>query len=240
MNIETNTREKLIEIANEFLQDCSELFIDDLGGLDYCDDVNYNFDVAQLESGASKIVLIPKEIKDFVIKIPVSGTRFPYENEDGEEERGTEYYCQAPTRYDGDSWNYCQAEVEIYEEAVENDLEDAFAETKFLFRTHAGVPVYVQERVSFGAYHKRSSLSHEERSKKLEEVYSRSSDEVQYSCQMFSTEYAIEMLEYYGLSKFVKLMNFLYNENLNDFHGGNIGFNENLQPILFDYSGFKD
>jgi hypothetical protein len=238
MNIEKNTREKLIEIANEFLQDCSDLYLDEFLGVE--NDVHYNSELFNVETGASKIVLMPREIKDYVIKIPARGMSCHFEDEDGNESSGFEEYCSAPTRYEEDCWNYCQAEVEIYEDAVANGVEDAFAETEFLFRTNAGVPVYVQERVSFSSFHKQSSLSREEVSEKLEEVYSKSGDEVQQSCQMFNTEYAVEMLEYYGLSKFVKLMNFVYNENLNDFHSGNIGFNVNLQPILFDYSGFQD
>ena len=79
------------------------------------------------DAGCTKWVIAYKDIPDWVVKVPFCGT-YIYDNED---EEG--YY----DKFTGannlkNNWNYCERELEIYEEAVKKDMDFFFTETHYL------------------------------------------------------------------------------------------------------------
>ncbi len=194
------------------------------------------FSKVSTDFGASKYVLLPKEA-DYVIKIPFTGT---------DSESGCYSYCSGfDDEYDtytefqgalGNGWNYCEAELLIYNEAKKMGIGEFFAET--VLGGHCGDhPYYFQEKVD--VYNK---LDKGEEDWDKEEV-----DKSKESCKqngyyVFNPYWISDCYHWYGEEKFCKFMDYLEAEELNrDLHGGNVGYSKiDGRPILLDFSGFND
>lgn len=170
--------------------------------------------------GATKFCIINE---DHVLKFPMRG-----EQCDGFQVfRGT----------DGrnSNWNYCEKEVEVYEDAKEKGLEMFFAEVKeegyitdengnaLSYYKQDKVPVIGEgEKIMSNADYKKASEA---------------TSNAKYS--ELPAYWVASAVDFFGLEKVVDLLKFLKEQCLSDFHNANIGFMADGAPILFDYSGYN-
>lgn len=166
-------------------------------------------------SGASKVVVLHDDL-DWVIK--------------------------APIRTFGERWvgriqtdNFCYAEAQVYKLAVESDLSCYFAPC-FYYKTEGGIPFYVQlkmdcneDELSDGVWKQVSSSYSRENYKDDDEYYEAVNEE-------FDNLWDDDVLYYIFDSS--DLVDFVHENELNDFHYGNFGYNKDGNPVLVDYSGY--
>lgn len=256
-----NNIEKLKELANEFVGYQTCFYRDEEDDNSFCWTDDY-----KVETGASKIVLIPEdEMIDKVIKIPFLGTTgyvparelcaLQYENEQRNEcECNGKFYCcqyedcqfyntdDEETYYNEsysgansiDGNDYCEEEAAVYLAAEEVGLSELFAKTEYLFTTDTGVKVYVQDRV---ANNNEDSIEKTPSQKAVEEFNTYSKDNS--NAFILSHCFGKIIIDYYGLEKFIQLVNFMSKHDLGDFHSANVGYDENEKPIIFDYSNYR-
>lgn len=127
--------------------------------------------------------------------------------------------------------DYCAKEYDVYTKALENGLESLFAPIYFLER-YFGVDVYVMEKVEVDP----------------DRIYSEHFDswasistatKGRHRLNFFEKhEMAITLFDYHDESLIDKFIDFCNNEGVNDLHGGNMGYNEDDDLVLIDYSGF--
>lgn len=127
--------------------------------------------------------------------------------------------------------DYCAKEYDVYTKALENGLESLFAPMYFLER-YFGVDAYVMEKVKVDS----------------ERIYSEHFDswasistatEGQHRLNFFEKHtMAITLFDYHDESLIDKFIDFCNNEGVGDLHSDNMGYNEDGDLVLIDYSGF--
>ena len=188
----------------------------------------------EIEHGVSKVVLVPAE-GDYVIKIPFNGTYYSIYDEDGdiEDEEWSEYY-NAPEEC---GWDYCAAEVEVYNMAKEHNVDCFFARTEFLCSTKNYHPIYIQEKVKTRYAFAYDAIKPSEKSlKDYKEKYKKD-----YCGGVLRVDnWTALCLDKYGTDITKKFSDFLYdNPDVNcDMHSGNYGFRLDKTPCLIDFSGW--
>lgn len=191
------------------------------------EDCNYNY-------GASKLVIIP-EHEDYVIKIPFNCVYNEYYTDlDDEQEEWlyfqNAYYC----RQEEYGWNYCEAEVEYYEEAADWGVEKYFAETRYIGDCH-GWPIYIQPKCE-AMEDTRRSHSHtleeyDSIQEKADSVNQHGIRDRDFLCDLFKDA------DVYTVSLLFQFID----EMLNDLHSGNYGYFEGTtDACLLDYAGWGD
>lgn len=192
------------------------------------EDCNYNY-------GASKLVIIP-EYEDYVIKIPFSCVyNEDYIEPDEYEEQEwlyfeNAYYCRQEKR----GWDYCEAEVEYYEEAADWGVEKYFAETRYIGDCH-GWPIYVQPKCE------AMENTHRLHSHTLEEYDSiqEKADSVDYH-GIRDRDFLCDLFKDADVDTVSLLFQFI-DEMLNDLHQGNYGYFEGTEnACLLDYAGWNE
>ena len=168
--------------------------------------------------GVSKGVLVPEQ-EDFVFKMP-------FDEDD----------CGEMLTY-----NYCDVEVKNYKAAVHEGIEMYFATIKYFddFKTDDGVrlPVYIQERVKpFSDIIDVCSM----RASNKQYSHYESKAKSYTGTERLPLKWINDFIEYYGEDKFDKLGRFLDAHDINDLHSGNVGYDENDNPVIFDFSGYHD
>lgn len=215
---------------------------------------NLSSDSYITETGLTKFVIIPKDKNEpYVIKIPFC-QRFnedayddacyeygKWTEESGEEEpmdpERDDYFFPLEgayrAKFNNAEWDYCGLEVALYKEAKIRGLDKYFAQEQIICTLEQHLyPVYIQQKVdSFYSYY--DYLSREER----ESASARCSKEIKPYDMLFDATWVARFLDIYGCDEYKKLLIFLDEFDIMDFHRGNIGFYQGL-PILFDYSGF--
>ena len=193
-----------------------------------CFNGNFNY-----KNGATKLVLIPESEEDYVIKIPYTGCWSQEEgfySNDVYHSGYTDYleFCNGEGQEN--EWDYCEGEVQRYQIAKENGLEQCFAKTEFVGYIN-DYPIYVQEKcVTFSSCSSEHQHSKEERSKTAECCY-------YYS---INTNWLTDFRLYYGEKFLLKFINFIQNKYWDDdLRNENIGYCSG-RPVLIDYSGFLD
>lgn len=185
-------------------------------------------------SGATKVVIVPKN-EDWVLKIPFAG----YEDWEGQpcwenEETGEWEYDDDYDAFfsfegvaDGD---YCQKEVEIYQNAIIESVDDFFAEIEFIGNVNA-FPVYLQKKVTtFWTNNDRTRHSDEERN----------SLKSSYSCgelEKLPEDWCIDFINAFGEERFKEFIQFTIEYHVNDLHGNNVAY-RNGKPCIADFSGY--
>lgn len=178
--------------------------------------------------GVSKFVILLND--DIVVKIPFTGRHYDIEDNDYDEweepEEGFEYF------YSG--IDYCLLEEEKYQEAVNAGLGFMFTKTEIGGKTANGKQFYVSERVI--PY--RSSDNHARNDSK--EIVKTISSKYKKGWE-FNSNWLGLVYEYYGEETVKALLQFVEDADMNDFHGGNLGFRAcNGAPVILDYSGFDE
>ena len=143
------------------------------------------------------------------------------------------------------SENLCAVEVEIYNRAKEMGIEKVFA-AEALYMTYQGVPVYWQEKMETtfdDSDHFETNdwdiVREDEETCEFAQAIEELSDgfvgngldELEYNVGFLRSLYNL-------LGKEIrKLFEFIYENGIEDLHGGNIGYDYNGVPKFFDYSG---
>lgn len=190
---------------------------------------DFHFEVA---SGATKCVIVP-EGEDYVLKIPFTGYE-DWENQPYEEDEETGEWT-----YD-DNWDafvpfeaiydYCKAEVDNYQFAIIEGLEDVFAEISLLGYIK-GFPIYVQKKVTtFWQTRNRVKHTEEERTS-LKNSYKRG------DLEKLPIDWCLDFIAAYGEEKFMNFLIFTIECHINDLHGDNVAY-RNGKPCLSDFSGY--
>ena len=183
-----------------------------------------------LASGVSKVAIIPKE-KNYVIKIPYYGV---YRKSNGI--KCFDPYFSSISK----SGDYCKSEEIIYNKAKANGLDTFFAEIEQIGKIKS-IPIYVQrkavifEDVYYPEDDEEENLNEHEISI-FKTITTKYSDLVE--DEYLPISWMKDFICSYGELAFDKLYNFLSDNNIQDLHGGNIGYISE-RPILVDFSGFE-
>lgn len=233
-------RNRLESCAPNTLRDASWYYTD--VKTDESDD--YAYDLLKSESGASwvehgcsKVVLGFNELindsgKGYVVKIPFLGER-GFSTED--ESLNTEYIYEnagSENVHVSDEWDYCEAEAQIYQHAVEWGIEKVFAETSFLCFVY-DIPVYISECVLY------DNISWDTFDKASVQNKVDSTNFSRYSHYVISKNIFSILLSQYGEDFCCDLVDFINYYDINDIHDENVGTMKDDTFKIFDYSDFR-
>lgn len=212
------------------------------------------------DDGVSKLVLIFRDL-GFVIKIPYTGTsdredcEEPCDNCSVWNECGGDRWDCARRRHWGyedhyydftgaggeegeknwkniqNKWDYCEAEVWLYNKAVQEGVDICFAETRLLGYI-AGHPIYTQTCANiFGNLSTTRKPYSKEAIASTKEACSR----IDGWC--FNVVWLTDFILYFDDDMFQKFMEFIKKYGILDLHNGNVGYIDDV-PVLVDYSGY--
>ena len=219
---------------------------------DFIEDIYETYD-AHTASGASKLCIIPRA-GEYVIKLPFRGEIYYDESGDA----CLHHFAYAVTE---NRWDYCRAELDLYNKAADAGFAIFLAKTKEFGTTKSGHPMYIQEKVNvYGdCRHKyKKDISDNAKSKTatvLEKyrdryMHNRRNDEMieeDFIGYTFAEtgetflSYLIDAYSYENVAKFAKWVYENAREIAEDLHWGNIGFRESDgTPCLLDFSGYYD
>lgn len=202
-----------------------------------CYDDNYEYETpaleevyAQLDSdvetayGASKFVIFLNEKE--VAKIPFNGSFFyRYDDESGE-------YDEEPTFDWFNTTDYCAIEASVYADAVAAGIGCFFASVRQAGVTVSQKPVYVAERVYSFYDEEKRDMNQPPSKDSLRKAKDADSN--------FPYEWLARAYEFYGDELVNRLIEFVKDTGINDFHTGNVGFRADGGPVLLDYSGYNE
>ena len=212
------------------------------------------------DNGVTKGVLIFKEL-DFVVKIPFVG-RTSYIESHYERSNGAwtwvdwgknthtpEGILRVESSEDGiwefegssaedSNWNYCQAELEIAARAKDKSLDKCIAVTEFLgfAKDH---PIYIQERCCMFDEMSSTTKAEEYRLRTKADYDSLKKVRERTDFWGVNSDWVLDFLIYWGEDMLKKLGDFIYDNDIEDLHDGNIGYRNGV-PCLVDYSSFRD
>ena len=175
-------------------------------------------------NGATKLVLTPPE-EDFVIKIPFCGDSFS--------DSGELLFFEGAEEPDG--WDYCLAELLIYNEALSFGVERFFLQTERIGYIH-GHPIYVQKKANvFGEtnhVYKDYSLEQRQKARKI-------CDEVGFDSRPSTLGWTSDFLDCYSKKDLKSLNDFIKTFHINDLHCDNLGY-LNGSPVIIDYASYHE
>ena len=195
-----------------------------------------DIDTFDCENGISKLVLIPRVISHFVIKIPY---RVIWDGDEYDEEND-EYglyreFSQAP--FSG--WDYCASEWMYYCLAKKHHLENFFPKT-ILYKENP-YPIYCQEKCLPFYKVQTHTKSKEYAEAKARELSTTMPKELKRNFYTLDKNWITDAIDWYGEDQLFKLLRFLADYNITDLHRSNYGYlEETLRPVLIDFSGFYD
>jgi hypothetical protein len=211
--------------------------------LEYLNKKGENYEVF---TGATKVAFLFNDIENIIIKIPFDGycsTEYD-EIEDWSEEEQEEGFKDV--YFDT---NYCGEEADLYAIMEGKELEDFFAETRFVAEIN-GRKFYAQEYVPVTQLNVDDAIYYEDDIIKIpnsvttkpQEETLKKSKEIQSKVNPYTLNdyWFAKAVEYYGEEKSEKLLTFLYDYNINDLHNSNIGYRSNGSPCIFDFSGYEE
>lgn len=198
----------------------------------------------QTASGVSKCVFMFRDFPNLVVKIPFSGCGTDIE-EDWDNEKPYEDYSCAALGCGGHTlqrnWDYCEAEVTVYNDALLAGVSDFFAETVYIGAID-NYPIYVQEIATIYAdvyYDYEGKYTREEkRAYRSKAVSASNSTITENDCWIVNQTWLSEFVEEYGAVAASNLIAFLRDEGVDDLHSENLGFIDG-KPVIVDYSSFN-
>lgn len=196
--------------------------------------MNYDNANIKLGVGASKMALIPDD-STYVLKIPFNGSWSWIEDEDEDNEIEVFDIFEGAENNE-DYWNYCEVELNRYNLAVEEEVSEFFATTKFFGYTKGknSFPVYIQEKINPFKYTEGKTYSREE----IRNTYNKFSSLGLY--YDFDTVWVLDAIKYYGFEKVIKLFMFIEKNDIADLHIGNYGYALDGRPVILDFSNFNN
>lgn len=178
----------------------------------------------QTAYGVSQYVIILPD--KTVLKIPFRGFYYGDPYAEDETECNDDYF----ESFDN---NYSEVAVEVYQDALLKGIEEMFSKIEKIGFTSNGHPIYKQEYAE--------SLCSKEINVKEDSLTKAREMEIKSKRYIpFDTRWSALVIEKYGEEEIKKLMDFIDEEQIGDFHNGNYGFNAAGDPIIFDYSDFID
>lgn len=227
----------LDKINNTYLEDGCEFPSDDGENFGYELLADLDDDTIDWNSGASKMVIIPKN-ENYVVKIPFNGyyNSIYDEDENGEEKYIDDEFIEFSKAGDENGWDYCEVEAKLYEEAEDRNLEQCFAKTEWIGDAH-GYPIYKQEKAEIFGMMEDDSIKRrsDEEKNSAKKQLAKEGVNIYHIC----IDWVLDFIEYYGKEMLYKFMDFLTDFHIGDLHSDNIGY-INGRPVLVDYSGFYD
>ena len=213
----------------------SYLYKDNNRGLQY-----RNHEVYSISAGASKMCIIFEGLMDWVIKIPLM-----YDCSRREENTRKQWFAEdIKNGYFGSYLHYspdlCKEEVNLYKAAVEAGIDKVFAEEKKVMTYH-GIPIYAQARIDSNFMN--SDRSDDEPDDELDDEIEEKLWTIETSSSiddLFELQPFMEDLYNYTGKNFLNVMSFIVDNDINDLHNENVGYDFNGHPIFFDYSGFHN
>lgn len=221
--------EKISKLIVELFKDCKELFSDGVNGYDFkkfmrAKDLGYS-------TGATKGCFFLEEFPDYAIKVPFM--RY-----------GCDKFKKANSILPKDfqenylDWNYCAIEEFIYKEAERQEVNELLCETIYFLNVY-DYPIYIQKKVPFIFSNvRRNLIGDREKILSLNKSLFENGiipDEV----RCVSYTWLNDCLNYYGEDFYKKAIKFIA-KYCDDLHGGNIGYMNNGQPVIFDYSSYSE
>ena len=226
------TTTEILKIFNEL-----DLFLDELTSDNYGDKlIEPLMEAVDIEllpefevfTGASKVVLSFMDT-DFVIKIPFNGTLDAVYDDDTDD--FCDYNFVPFYGRDGD-WDYCNTEVERFQAALDEKVDECFIETVYIGSVN-NYPIYVQELVDM--YDSREFTY--ETSNKADDLEKTSSLCKSNHFNCFHTNWLTDARKYYGEEFLIKLLKFVKDYDIRDLHGGNLGYSCG-RPVIVDYASY--
>lgn len=180
-------------------------------------------------SGATKGVLIFNNF-GFVIKIPFVGEyESEYDEDTNDYNSYVEYYEGADSE---DGWDYCEVEVNRYEEALQYHVSNCFLKIEKIAEIR-NYSIYIQPIATALDESDESNSTHTQDD--IDKVCKICEDNY-YDC--FCSEWLGDAFNYYGEEVCKRLLDFLETEAIGDLHRGNIGY-IGIQPVILDYADFN-
>lgn len=177
------------------------------------------------EHGISKLVFIFPNC-DWVVKIPFNGyyTAIWNDEEEKYDNETWNYFKNAM-----DSWDYCNVELEKYEQLQSLGLECFLAETRYLCSDRDNYPIYIQEKV---IPHVNDKKKRTPTKKSLELIKGK---------YYFNATWVALAIDFYGEEKTFQFLNYIDEIDTDmgeDLHSGNYGYRADGSPCLIDFSGW--
>jgi len=176
----------------------------------------------QIAYGVSQYVIILSD--KTVIKTPFQGFYYGDPYAEDETECNDDYF----ESFDN---NYSEVAVEVYQDAILKGIEEMFSKIERIGFSSNGYPIYKQD-------YAESLFSKEIKVKEDSLTRAKEIEDDRYL--PFDTRWLALVIEKYGEEEINKLMDFIEEEQIGDFHSGNYGFDAEGAPIIFDYSDFNE
>ena len=169
-----------------------------------------------------------------VIKIPFNGLEYCYYDED--EERDITYFSRFH-----DCRDYCTRSFNLYELAEDFGIEQILAKIDYLGTSADGhTKIYLQEKVDTFNYSDGSKryFKTEERRNKSKEKLLKLQKNSKLRWSFFPTDWIAAALDFYGEDFMKHFLTFCRDNDLSDFHEGNVGWRKDGTPVILDWAGF--
>lgn len=178
----------------------------------------------QTAYGVSQYVIILPD--KTVLKIPFRGFYYGEPYAEDETECNDDYF----ESFDN---NYSEVAVKVYQDALLKGVEEMFSKIEKIGFFSNGHPIYKQDYAE--------SLCSKEIDVKEDSLTKAREIEIKSKRYFpFDTRWVALVIEKYGEEEIEKLMDFIEEEQIGDFHSGNYGFTAAGAPIVFDYSDFNE
>ena len=185
-----------------------------------------------MRCGISKIVFYFEELPNMVLKVPVRGHTYLLENNFGDLETVEEKLFDSAVYLDGDeyNWDYCYAEMLLYNSAKRYMVEDFFLPLTFL-GTSKKIPVYCQPFVKVST--DGVIVSHGQ-IKSGRDMGKKTQTEI-----VLSGRAIAKFVQTHGEKDTERFLKFINSKEIEDLHSQNMGMLDG-KVVLIDYGGYRD
>lgn len=239
----------LLEMCQIYLEDsCEDTFED------YYQEFRHVIGASKVMNGVSKLVLFFDEYPDYVFKIPLRGyLRIPEEEEDEysfaaqRDELCISYDRNEVSCYSDASHcgkypvmpdDYCETEEYLYGLASKAKVASMFAKTIYLGNI-VGVDVYVSNRIAHEYDDCKSRHTSKYNKERARAIFAKSNHKYNKYAELYPDDLAMFICDY-GINAAKRLIDFVNENDVTDFHTGNFGIDESGRIKIIDYSGFED
>ena len=190
--------------------------------------------------GCSKICLAFDDL-DIIFKIPIITNYNMLDSKAASEFKRNIKVSNYSTSIPKEADDLCAREVKYYNNARNEGLEQLFCEEKLYTKYH-GIPIYTQKRVY--DFYEETDKKYRECDEVMIDFITNALDErgfyeeAKWDCLTNIFPFFEDIINRYGPIVFLKLLNFIMKNDINDLHEGNVGYTIDDRPILVDYSGF--
>lgn len=199
-------------------------------------------DVDWIAHGVTKLVIAFNDEPDYVFKIPFHGGKMVDWQEDPCDyvDKDYTYLYSHANKYRGEflsNWDYCQVEEYVYNQSVEWEVEDLFANTFFLIQdwgaTDRPFRVYASQKIETPGFYRTSKTTSDKSRKEAFNICKRSRE------YRISDGMLAAFVEDYGYGVASQFFDFITALDVRDLHGDNVGFDSNSHVKILDYSSFN-